>query len=337
MKNYAILIMASLIFIHYFYTNLFKDNTAYLAQQTVLEQLEGKLSETARQIATMNEELKLGNAQLVSQNQLNRLSDDLLKEHKDLKEFMAQTNSELKSYSSRLTSISVQVKEMGKKATIPLNNDKPSFYSKCLSDPASCEPLPISWDSEHKVGDKSILSFNTPNLWTDGFNYDLNLAYNVEVFTFGEDCNTGAMGNQGVYIKAGYFDKDGKFVVLAQDKLMKGEKGLDPKFILAPTCQIIARPTVRFIEASYFGGVSLNPKDTSIGAFGGINLVNILQEGNLKLGFLANYNKQVGLGVSVQYYPFLWGKPLNVAPTFGIVWNKQGNQSFLVGLSFKFW
>lgn len=334
-KNIAVLTMVSMIFVHYF----FVQEHLNTVNKTILEQLDGKLSATARQLASLNDQLKLGEAELMTQERLNDMSSTLLKNHQDLQDFMDKTNAELKSYSTRMTSITIQLKELNNKAQVKpasLPDNKDSVYNKCLSNPESCEPLPVAWKSDYEVKGKSILSFNSPNLWTTGFSYDMNLAYNVEVITIGENCDTGAMGNQGVYIKAGYFDKDGSFRVLAEDKLMKGDKGLDPKFILSPNCKI-SEPGMKTFEPSLFAGVSYAYASKEKGIMAGINVINLLEKKNLRLGGLVNYNKQVGVGFALHYYPTFWNKPLNVAPTFGIVWNRQGTSSFLVGLSFNFW
>lgn len=331
-KDIAIVALIVGVFAHYYFVIQQQDKV----QQTIIEQLEGKLSATARQLASLNDELMLVNSKLITQDQMNSMGDELLQNHQELQKFMVDTKAELKSYSTRLTKISVQLKEGSKKAELP--QTAPSEFKDCMSNPNSCKPLPVEWASEHKVDGKSILSFKTPNLWEEGFSYDLNLAYNVEVITIGENCDTGSMGNQGVYIKAGYFEDNGKFKAIGESKLMKGDKGLDPKFILTPNCgKRIEIGGKKLFEPSIFGGVGYVYK--SMGIFGGVSLLNLLEKGNLRLGLGANYSAKglFSYGLVLNYYPVIVGKTLNVAPTIGIVWKDNGAPTYLLGLSFNIW
>lgn len=332
LKDLAIIALILGFFAHYYLVVQEQDK----AQQTIIEQLEGKLSATARQLASLNDELMLVNSKLITQDQMNSMSDELLQNHQELQKFMVDTKAELKSYSTRLAKISVQLKEGSKRAELP--SSAPSEFKDCMKDPSSCKPLPIKWESEHKVDGKSILTFNTPNIWTDGFSYDLNLAYNVEVITIGEDCDTGSMGNQGVYIKAGYFEDNGKFKAVGESKMMKGDRGLDPKFILTPNCgKKLELGGKQLFEPSIFGGVSYVYK--SMGIFGGVSFMNFLDKGNLRLGVGGNYNAKghLSFGLVLNYYPVIVGKTLNVAPTIGIVWKDNLTPTYLLGLSFNIW
>lgn len=328
-------------------------------EKTVNEQLKGKLSADATEIATLNTKLKNAISKMITHEEMQKRTDAILKRIGDssesLQKHLDKTDAKIYSYSERVSNIETKLNgvskviiknKRGEKIKVePPKEDwegvKPENFLTCFYhyDKKKCPRINYNWESSHKNKGNTVAKFDTQNLWLrEEGDIKLNLAFKVNVVTYGEDqtkLGSGAIKNQAVFIQAGYIE-NGEFFALAEDTLEKGNPNLDPKFFSTPPKTTKTKSYGRF-EPSYFVGVSSLPMENlDIGLIGGGTFVNFF-DATLRLGgeiYISNEN--FGLGPHISYHYSFAGKFLNVAPSFSYLFSTEKNL-FSFGLSFQIW
>ena len=315
------------------------------------EQLEGKLSATAREIVSLREEVKTARASLLKASEVQERASVLMEgmsaeTRARIEAFIDETGAKIEDISVRFTSIETTLKRgsatRGAKPPTPTPPPPPEWkgvsaedQKRCESYPEKCAPFPFTWEANERVNGKSIGVFSTPNLWGEEFSLRLNLAYRVQAITFRGE---GVVRNQGVYIQAGYFNDKKEFVMVAEDKLLSGDPNLDPQLFYTATTSTIT-PSVkslRLLEPSALVGVNW-----ALGGFGlafGASLLN-LNEGRYRLGGNITLVSGGGVlaGVMGSYHPRILGKNINIAPSVGAAWDTQLTTHLTLGLFFQVW
>lgn len=324
--------------------------------QTIKEQLEGKLSEQARVISQLNAQLNQVESRMVTQAEvLNRTREVMegLDENtrRELDRFLDQTNARIDSIGVRFTHMETRLNEgirrIGGKVDRAKTPPPPSTWKgvskedqrRCADHPERCEPFEFSWESPYKVNGSPLARFSTPNLWDGQYALDLNLAFKVVTIGYSEDPNklgSGAAQNQGVHIYAGYVDPDKGFVSIAEQTLLEGDPNLKGSFTYTPKVDPsqVGR-TLKLFEPSLLLGSTY--QSTGFGLSIGASMVNLVQ-GKYRLG--ANVILTEGLpylGVMGTYHMMFAGKALNVAPGVGWVYGSDGSNTWSIGLHFQAW
>ena len=330
-------------------------------ESTIQQQLEGVLKGKAKEIAKLREDLNTAQSEMISYKEMESRTEQIISEIGSktdaLQRHLDDTDAKIISYSKRFSSIEktlrsgkIRVKVDGKtkpeKIKAPNQDwkgvDADDFLT-CVHyyDPDKCPNISYSWATTFQNGGKPVGEFRTRNLWLseEGL-LDLNLAFRVDVITYGEDqdrLGSGAAQNQGVYIKAGYFSEDGSFVTLAEDKLIEGDPNLDPKFFYVPTVPYGHTKSYKRFEPAYYAGLGLLPtEEYDMGIQAGGSFVNLF-DAKLRMGGVGYIsNTYFGIGPSISYHPTIGGKHLNFAPNVSYLFSSQRNNLSL-GLLFQVW
>ena len=330
-------------------------------ESTIQLQLQGVLKGNAEKIARLDKELKTAKSEMISYKEMEKRTKQIISEvgtqTQALEDHLKETDAKILSYSSRFTEIEktlhggkikvrVEGREKPKEIKKPTQDwrgvDADDFLT-CVHyyDPDKCPPISYTWAMEYQNKGKSIAQFTTRNLWLEeAGQLDLNLVFKVDVLTFGEDpdsLGSGAVQNQGVYIKGGYFSEDGKFVTLVEDKLIEGDPNLDPRFFYVPTVPYGHSKKYKRYEPSYYVGTSLLPTlGYDMGIQAGGSFVNLF-EAKLRIGGVGYISKDYfGVGPSISYHPKIGGKYLNFAPNISYLVSSE-KQALSLGLLFQVW
>jgi hypothetical protein len=322
--------------------------------QVIEQQLEGKLSETARVISSVREEIKTAQAEMLSVSELREMSEFLLSQYdaktqESISRFREETGAQITSISQRFSSIEMKLNKGKSQVGVVVSpSESPEKWGGvkteeagwCISAPTSCDILPFSWSSDHEINGRSIATFETENFWAQDFSLSLNLAFKVLTIGFSEAEGEGAVQNQGVHIQAGYFDKKGQFVVLSEDKLLKGNPQLDPKFFYTPK---IAPKSIKtysglgLFTPTFVVGVGYAHPLKELGLLVGGGLLN-LDKGSFRLGLnMFLHPSSVGAGVFASYHPKIALRPLNIAPMLGALIDSEISWALQAGVLFQVW
>lgn len=322
-------------------------------QRVIEEQLEGTLTENARALSSLRDDIKTAQAQMVSPSEMREISKGVLSEYDSqtqtaISKFKEETGAQITSIAQRFSSMEIRLSrgrsEVGqgtptKPAPEKWQGIKADQVGWCISSPSSCEVLPFTWNSENQVNGQSVASFEATNFWEQNFNLKLNLMFKVLTIGFSEADGEGAVQNQGVHIQAGYFDKEGRFVVLSEDRMLKGDSRIDPKFFYTPRVSPnnIKTATLGFFSPTFVVGVGYSLLRHDIGLLIGGGLLNF-KRGDFRLGANAFINaEQISGGIFGSYHPRFANRSLNVAPMLGGLINKDLNWSLQFGLLFQVW
>lgn len=328
--------------------------TAYQVSKmddVVREQLEGKLSATAQEVIALREDVKTTRAQMLTQEQLKAQTDTMLRglsseSEERVRAYMRETGAKIEEMSTRFTGIEIEIKKGRTRRGASTPNTPPpppppsswkgvkkEDYRICEAYPDRCDTLPFSWSAPYMVKGNPLAEFSKDNFWTDESTLKLNLAYRVDAITYRGE---GLVKNQGVYIQAGYFDASGKFVMLAEDKLMVGDPSLDPQLFYAPTLPLAPPSVLRMFEPSILMGVNYVADGFGVSLGGSVLNFN---EARYRLGGNVTLKGDgwIGAGVMASYHPRFFGKNLNVAPALGVMWDKNLSASLSAGLFFQVW
>lgn len=330
-------------------------------ESTIQQQLQGVLKGNAQEIARIDGELKTAKSEMISYEQMEKRTNQIISavgtQTQALEDHLKKTDAKILSYSSRFTAIEktlkggkikvrVEGREKPKEIKQPTQDwrgvDADDFLT-CVHyyDPDKCPPISYTWAMQYQNKGKSIAQFTTRNLWLEeAGQLDLNLVFKVDVLTFGENpdsLGSGAVQNQGVYIKGGYFSEDGKFITIVEDKLIEGDPNLDPRFFYVPSVPYGHTKTYGTYEPAYYVGLGLLPtEEYDMGIQAGGSFVNLF-DAKLRMGGVGYIsNTHFGIGPSISYHPKIGGKHLNFAPNLSYLFSSVRNNLSL-GLLFQVW
>lgn len=324
-------------------------------EATVQEQLEGKLSATATAISNLNEKVSTINSQMVSRDDLERRSDEIIrgldeKTQRHIARYQSETGAKVDRIAVRFTRMETRldkgISRIGGKLDSQRKTPPPPTSWKgvsvedqhrCSDHPERCEPFQFSWESPFKVSGSPLARFSSPNIWGGQFALDLNLAFKVVTIGYGEDQSqrgAGAVQNQGVHIYAGYVGDNG-FVPIAEQTLLKGNPNLDPKMFYVPQGDVIKLKSLRLFEPSFLVGSTYQGGEFGL-SLGG-SLLN-LAKGQYRLGGNVIITESLPyVGAFVSYHHRFLDKPLNLAPSFGWVLGSDQSNTWSLGLQFQVW
>jgi len=329
-------------------------------ESTISKQLKGELSANAREISKLRTDIKTAQSKMLSYDDMQNRTEEIIQSigesSQGLQKHLDSTDAKIISYQKRFSRIESRLEngiskisgKVDRKAPPP----KPTKEWKGISendfltcfhhyDPVKCPEISYSWNTSEQNKGKPIAGFKTDNLWlSKAGNIDLNLAFRVDVITYSEDqskLGSGAVKNQGIYVKAGYLTQEGEFKTIAEDKLIEGDPNLDPKFFYVPTVPYGHSKKYGLFEPAYYVGLALLPmEEYDIGLIGGGSFVNVL-DAKLRLGGIAYIsNSYFGVGASLSYHPKIGGKYLNFAPNISYLFSAERNNLSL-GMLFQVW
>lgn len=329
-------------------------------QDTITEQLEGKLTANALAIADkIDTELGTVKSQMVDRSQLDTFANEIIgeldtKTQKAIRKFTDETGAKVDSISKRFVRMEARldqgISRIGKKVDRQRKTPHPpkswkgvsrQDQTRCADHPERCEPFEFSWHSPFSLKGKPIYTFSSRNIWGGKGSLDLNLAFKVVAITYGEDqsrLGSGAVQNQGIHVLGGYFDEQGEFVEIEglESKLLQGDKNLDPKLFYVPKVDPSnVRLGLSLFEPSLLVGSTYQASEFGL-SIGG-SFLN-LRKGEYRLG--ANFSLTESnqyLGVMGTWHPYILGKNLNIAPGLGWVLGADGSNTWSLGVHFQVW
>ena len=330
-------------------------------EDTISLQLEGVLTANATKISELQENINSAKSKMISYSDMENRTEDIISQignkTEALEKHLNETDSKILSYSQRFSRIEktlkggkIKVQITGQKTTEEIkaptsewNGIDADDFLTCVHyyDPDKCPSISYSWETNYKNGGQPVGAFRTENLWLSDFgNLDLNLAFKIDVVTYGENqdsLGSGGVQNQGVYIKAGYFSESGEFITLVEDKMLEGDPNLDPKFFYVPTVPYGHSKKYKTFEPAYYAGLSTLPnQEYDMGVQVGGSFLNLL-DAKLRMGGVGYIsNTYFGAGLSISYHPKLGGKYLNFAPNVSYLFSSERNNLSL-GLLFQVW
>jgi len=321
-------------------------------EEVVSEQLDGKLSETARVIASVNDRLKTAESRMVSPEDLEKVSREMLQSLDretltEINRLRSETGAQITSISQRFSRLQTEMKKgfasIGEEPTTPpppaWNGISSQEVGWCVTSPASCAVTPFTWLTPYKVDGFPVAQFKSDNLWERNFTLTLNLAFKIITIGWSEKEDEGAVQNQGIHIQAGYFSEDGQFKVLAEDKLMKGDPNIDPKLFYVPKVSpsSLSNNKLSLFTPTFLAGVGYSVAQDQMGVVIGGSFLN-LGGGKIRIGADVLFNTSyLAGGVMASYHYMLGGKYLNIAPMMGALLGTDNQLTLQVGLLFQVW
>lgn len=324
---------------------------------TIQEQLKGKLSQAAKDISALNEKIGTIDSKMVKRSELDDFADEVIgnldqKTQDSIRSFMDKTGARIDDISERYVKMEGEldkgIARIGNQRTRTPKPKPPKSWKgvtrddqhKCEDHPERCEPFQFTWESPFSLNGRPIYTFSSKNIWEKRGKVSLNLAFKVVAMTFreGDGLGSGAVQNQGVHVMAGYFGPKGDFIPIPglESKLLRGDKNLDPRLKYVPKEDAgKTRLGLRLFEPSLLVGSTYQA-----GSFGlsvGGSFLN-LHRGEYRLG--ANFiitEDSPYLGATATWHPEIAGKQLNIAPGLGWVIDKEGNNTWSLGVHFQVW
>jgi hypothetical protein len=319
--------------------------------ETIKQQIAGNFTKNAEKIKELREDIRMAESHLTSVEELQKKSEERLKHFgDDFDRFRNDTNTQVNSLGVQISKLGVDIKKGSARRGGSKSKSKPAppkpetwegfkieHISWCEQFPQSCDPFMFSWESEHKVKGSPIATFSSPNLWTDDFNLNLNLAFRVTAVNFREDPTEGIAQNQSIRVEAGFFDEEtGEFTTLTETELFKDDPNLSPDFFYTPTVVVQPEPKIKLFEPFVYAGVGYAP-EIETGLVGGASFLN-LRKGSIRIGASALISSNgLGVGPQVSYHHRLLGKNLNIAPMGSALLRTDGAYSWGLGLLFQLW
>lgn len=324
-------------------------------ESTVQDQLNGTFTKTADLIRKVDERIGTVESTMLTQEDLEARAKQIIsgldvQTQKHIKEFQEETGAKIKSISERFTTMEVTLEG---KARLGGRRDKrektptpPATWKgvsredlfRCEDHPEKCAPFEFEWESPYRFQGSSIARLSGANIWGDEFRLKLNLAFKVVTIGYGEDQSkrgAGAVANQGLHIYAGYVDEDGKFVTLAEQKMLKGNPLLDSKVFYIPQGDLDKSSALELFAPSFLVGTTYQEGDLGLSL--GASLLNF-SKGRYRLGgnFVISSSKPY-VGAFASYHPLIGGRNLNLAPSLGWVLGADQSNTWSLGLQFQVW
>jgi len=338
------------------YKQASKSEDASTLAKVVSEQLEGKLSENARLIASAREDIRQVESRMVTHEELQRRTESITRDlsaetRSSIDRYMKSTNARIDMVTRAFKQVKVSLDKGSSRVGKP--SEKPSEpaptvwegitaeeLSWCKSDPSRCAPFVFAWESEHRVNGQPVARFASDNLWGDETRLDLNLAFKVTALTYRADPNNpedGLVRNQGIHLMAGYLDDKGEFVALAEDKILSDDPRYQGLSIYSPT-QVYQAKELGLFDLSVLAGFGYIYEE-GLMASAGTSMIN-LSKGRYRLGVRGVFSENRGLGVGgfASWHPEVLGREVNIAPFVGYDYLfKDGYHAPSLGLYFKVW
>jgi hypothetical protein len=326
-------------------------------EHTLQEQMEGKFSESARQLIALSEQVNTVSSNMVSHAELEKRSREIVsglsaETQENIRRYKEETGAQVQSIAVRFQSMEARldkgIRRIGGKVDSQRTTTPPPApewkgvsyddQRKCADYPERCAPFQFSWESPYQVSGKPLAKFSSPNLWAGRYVLDLNLAFKVVTIGYGEDqseLGAGAAQNQGLHIYAGYIDDKGEFVSIAEQEMLKGHPNLDGKMFYVPKVDVNPSRALRLFEPSLLVGSTY--QDGGFGLSVGASLVNFAG-GTYRVGASGILSeKEPYLSSFLSYHPMVMGKHLNIAPSLGWVLGTSGVSTWALGLQFQIW
>jgi hypothetical protein len=319
-------------------------------EETIREQLKGNLSETAEMIAEARDDILTVDSEMVTHDELEERAKSIMSEldsdtQSAIEKFMSDTGARVNSISDRVMGmegkLSKGMSNLSKRT--PKSTPPPKTWKgvtqqdrdRCSEFPERCDLFAFNWQSPFRVNGRTIARFSSPNLWAGEGDIDFNLAFKVIAINYGEDPESGAVQNQGVHVLGGYVSEEGKFVPIPSLKstLLKGDANLDSRLFYTPPT--LRRKPFKLFEPSLLVGTTYQHGEYGL-SIGG-SFLNF-RDGEYRVGgngIITESNAYVGLMGS--WHPYILGKNLNIAPSFGWVLGTDSSNTWSVGLQFQVW
>ncbi len=326
--------------------------------ERIKRQLEGVFDEKAQALLEpVEERIGLAESKIASETQLRAEADRTLEKYSEetqtnIRNFMQNTDARITSISKTVGTLNttlrgLKVRRPSKVKTPPPKRDWKGVTTKDLKtcrdhyDPTKCGDFKIEVDHPEKsTKGKPIISFMTPNFWTQPFNVDLRLDYHIDVIGFGE--KDGVAENRSVLFQIGYYRGD-KFYPLEDFSIGKGDhRGLDKHLFLprvTPTSADLEWYQTSFLAGAVFSPISVsgNSIDFRTGLSLNVGMLNF-RGGEIRLGANAVLSQDVlGGGLFGSYHMKLFNRKLNIAPTIGVLYDSQFRSALQVGLISEVW
>jgi hypothetical protein len=328
-------------------------------ESTIQEQLSGKLAKTAKDIASLNESVGTITSKMVKRSELDSFADEIIgglgeKTQSSIRSYMGKTGARIDDISERFVKMegdldkgTARIGSRTTRARDPKPKPPESWKGvtrddqhKCEDHPERCEPFQFTWESPFSINGRPIYTFSSENLWEKRGKVSLNLAFKVVAMTFreGDRLGDGAVQNQGVHVMAGYISPKGGFIPIPglESKLLRGDSNLDPRLKYVPKVDAgRERLGLSLFEPSLLVGSTYQG-----GGFGlsvGGSFVNFYK-GDYRIGAnLVLTEDTPYLGANVTWHPRIAGKNLNIAPSLGWVIDKEGGNTWSLGVHFQVW
>ena len=178
---------------------------------TIQEQLSGKLTQAAKDIASLNERVGTIKSKMVNRSELDSFADEVIgnldeKTQSSIRRYMDKTGriddiserfvkmeGDLDKGIERIGGRTTRVREPKPKPPKSWKGVTRDDQHKCEDHPERCEPFQFTWESPFSLNGRPIYTFSSKNLWDkERGKVSLNLAFKVVAMTFREGDSLGS-------------------------------------------------------------------------------------------------------------------------------------------------